>query len=141
VAAHRDIVEWMVQRARPYIYTTAAAPALAHALVTSLDLITGAEGRARRNHLNELIRSLSTDARLAHWSRLPSVTAIQPVILGSNQAALQASARLAERGLWVTAIRAPTVPVGSARLRVTLSAAHEAAHLERLMAALAELRT
>jgi 8-amino-7-oxononanoate synthase len=141
VAAHRDIVEWMVQRARSYIYTTAAAPALAHALLTSLDLITGAEGRARRDHLSALIRSLSTDTRLDHLSRLPSSTAIQPVILGSNQAALQASACLAQRGLWVTAIRAPTVPVGSARLRVTLSAAHEAAHLERLMAALAELRT
>ena len=108
---------------------------------TSLDLITGEEGHARRSHLRHLIARFAQDTRLNALQRWPSETAIQPVILGSNQAALQTSARLAQRGLWVTAIRAPTVPVGSARLRVTLSAAHEAAHLERLMAALAELRT
>ena len=139
VAAHTDLIGWMVQRARPYIYTTAAPPALAHALMTSLDIITGDEGDARRAHLQSLIHLFTHDDRLAHLQRYPSHTAVQPVILGSNEAVLAASAQLQAKGLWITAIRAPTVPEGTARLRITLSAAHTTAHLERLCEALAEL--
>jgi len=141
VAAHPDLVAWMVQRARPYIYTTAAPPALAHALQTSLDLIAGEEGHARRSHLRHLIARFAQDTRLNALQRWPSETAIQPVILGSNEAALAASAQLAKQGLWITAIRAPTVPEGTARLRITLSAAHNDAHVERLIAALSPLKT
>lgn len=141
VAAHPDLVAWMVQRARPYIYTTAAPPALAHALQTSLDLITGEEGHARRSHLRHLIARFAQDTRLNALQRWPSETAIQPVILGSNEAALAASAQLQKEGLWITAIRAPTVPEGTARLRITLSAAHTDAQLERLIAALSPLKT
>ena len=140
VAANRDMVEWMVQRARPYIYTTAAPPALSHALLASMDIITAEEGDARRAHLRHLIDRFTQDTRLNHLKRWPSQTAIQPVILGSNEAVLDASAQLQAEGLWITAIRAPTVPTGTARLRITLSAAHTDDHLDRLLNALSRLK-
>lgn len=124
VAAHETVIDWLVQRARPYIYTTAAAPALAHALLTSVDIISGSEGSARRAHLRALIKQMQTEWRLEKWQCLPSETAVQPVIIGTNEAALRVAAELYERGIWVPAIRPPTVPQGTARLRVTLSAAH-----------------
>jgi len=136
IAAHATVIEWLVQRARPYIYTTAAAPALAHALLTSLDLIAGAEGHARRAQLRRLIGELDAGLQLSRWRRLPSITAIQPVVIGSNQEALDAAAALHEQGLWVPAIRPPTVPAGTARLRVTLSASHSTAQVAQLATAL-----
>nr|WP_314545040.1 8-amino-7-oxononanoate synthase [uncultured Massilia sp.] len=139
VAAHASVVELLVQRARPYIYTTAAAPALAHALLASLDIIDGEEGRARRAHLNALIAQLDGELRLERWQRPPSTTAIQPIVIGSNDEALTVSARLHEQGLWVPAIRPPTVAPGTARLRVTLSAAHMHDDVAQLAAALNRL--
>lgn len=124
VAAHASVIELLVQRARPYIYTTACPPALAHALLASLDIIGGAEGESRRAHLAGLVRQLRESLDFQHWKLAASTTAIQPVIIGSNDAALRASAALHEQGLWVPAIRPPTVAPGTARLRVTLSAAH-----------------
>src|SRR5690606_26755479 len=84
VAAHRTVVEWMVQRARPYIYTTAAPPALAHALLASLAIIEGEEGRERRARLHGLINQLRGGLTLGRWRRLPSDTAIQPIVIGTN---------------------------------------------------------
>ncbi|MBC7573788.1 MAG: 8-amino-7-oxononanoate synthase [Herminiimonas sp.] len=139
VAAHESVIETLVQRARPYIYTTAAPPALAHALLASLDIIDGAEGRSRRAHLDALVRRFDASLVLRRWRRLPSATPIQPVIIGENQAALAAAAALDARGLWVPAIRPPTVPRGTARLRVTLSAAHGFDDLARLIEALQTL--
>jgi 8-amino-7-oxononanoate synthase len=136
VAAHATVIEWLVQRARPYIYTTAAAPALAHALLTSIDIICGEEGTARRAHLQALIGQLKTEVSLQRWRFLPSNTAIQPLIIGPNEEALRIAAALYEQGLWVPAIRPPTVPAGSARLRVTLSAAHTAQDVAQLARAL-----
>lgn len=136
VAAHETVIEWLVQRARPYIYTTAAAPALAHALLASLDIIGGTEGDARRVQLRALIGQLDATLTLERWNRLPSITAIQPVVIGSNQEALDAAAALHEQGLWVPAIRPPTVPADTARLRVTLSASHTAEQVARLAHAL-----
>lgn len=133
VAAHESVIEWLVQRARPYIYTTAAPPALAHALLTSLGIIESAEGDRRRQHLNSLIRQLRDGLKLKNKSLLPSVTAIQPIVCGSNEHAMQVSAALYEQGIWVPAIRPPTVPKGTARLRVSLSAAHTPLQLERLI--------
>ena len=141
VAAHTTCIDWLVQRARAYIYTTAAPPALAHALLASLDIIGGAEGQARRTHLQQLIDRFRHDARLAHLHRLPSTTAVQPIVLGSNAAVLAASEALQAQGLWLTAIRAPTVPEGQARLRVTLSAAHTDAQLEQLIVALSQFQS
>ncbi len=139
VAAHESFIDWMVQRSRPYIYTTAAPPALAHALLTSLRIIMGDEGKARRAHLKELIEQFSTAPIPSGWQRLASGTAIQPIVIGSNADVLQAAAALQAQGLWITAIRAPTVPVGTARLRITLSAAHSVADITQLTKALGSL--
>ena len=139
VAAHASVIELLVQRARPYIYTTAAPPALAHALLASLAIIGGDEGAQRRAHLNALIAQLDGTLRLARWQRPVSHTAIQPIVIGANDEALATSARLHEQGLWVPAIRPPTVAPGSARLRVTLSAAHMQDDVAQLAAALNDL--
>jgi len=139
VAAHEAVVELLVQRARPYIYTTAAPPALAHALLASLDIIEGEEGAQRRAHLSSLIAQLDGALRLSRWRRPFSPTAIQPIVIGANDEALRAAARLHEQGLWVPAIRPPTVAPGTARLRVTLSAAHTGQDVAQLAAALNQL--
>lgn len=144
VAAHPSIIDWLVQTARPYIYTTAAPPALAHAVAESLRLIGGAEGEQRRTRLQQLIVQLRTGLAAliaAHpargWQLADSATAIQPLIVGANADALALAARLDAQGLWVPAIRPPTVPAGTARLRITLSAAHSAQDVQRLIDALA----
>lgn len=140
VAAHETVIEWLVQRARPYIYTTAAPPALAHALLTSLDLIEGPEGSRRRAHLRDLIGRLKNELDLTCWRQPHSDTAIQPLIIGRNDEALEVAAALYEQGLWVPAIRPPTVPAGTARLRITLSAAHTGEDIAQLTAALNRLQ-
>jgi 8-amino-7-oxononanoate synthase len=139
IAAHASVVELMIQRARPYIYSTAAPPALAHALLASLDIIGGDEGRALRAHLQSLVAQLDSELRLERWRRVASATAIQPIVIGANDEALAAAAGLHERGLWVPAIRPPTVRAGTARLRVTLSAAHTHEEVAQLAAALNDL--
>ena len=136
VAAHASVIEWLVQRARPYIYTTAAPPAIAHALLTSLDIIEGAEGEALRARLQANISALRHSLTLKRWQLLPSSTAIQPVVIGANDETVATGAELLERRYWVGAIRPPTVPVGSARLRITLSAAHAADDVRELAAAI-----
>lgn len=136
VVAHAHITEWLVQRARPYIYTTASSPAVAHALMTSLDILTADEGRERRETLASNVRRLRELLYLQKWSVPPTDTAIQPVIIGANAAAMQVSSFLLTQGLWVPAIRPPTVPPDTARLRVTLSAAHDIDDVSRLARAL-----
>jgi 8-amino-7-oxononanoate synthase len=140
IAAHETVIDWLIQKARPYIYTTAASPALAHALLTSLDIICGDEGAARRAQLQALIAQVQAGLQnrvgTTDWRLLPSPTAIQPLVIGDNGEAMRVAAALYEQGLWVPAIRPPTVPVGTARLRMTLSAAHEMADVERLLAGL-----
>jgi 8-amino-7-oxononanoate synthase len=133
VAAHATVIDWLVQRARPYIYTTAAAPALAHALLTSVDLIDSREGQQRRAQLELLQHQLSGMPLRAGWKHLASATPIQPLVIGGNAEVLDAAQALLEQGLWVSAIRAPTVPVGTARLRITLSAAHTHDDVARLL--------
>jgi 8-amino-7-oxononanoate synthase len=141
IAAHASVIELMIQRARPYIYTTAAAPALAHALLASLDIIEGEEGLERRAHLDRLIALLDAELTLKRWQRPPSHTAIQPIVIGSNDEALRVASRLHAQGLWVPAIRPPTVAPGTARLRVTLCAAHTEEDVAQLATALNELET
>ena len=139
VAAHASVIELMIQRARPYIYTTAAPPALAHALETSIDIIGGDEGVQRRAHLQSLLAQLDSELTLKRWQRVASSTAIQPIIIGPNDEAMRIGAALHAQGLWVPAIRPPTVPANTARLRVTLSAAHTHDDVARLSAALNQL--
>jgi 8-amino-7-oxononanoate synthase len=141
VAAHEMVIELLVQRARPYIYTTAAPPAIAHALLASQDIIEGAEGRELRARLAARIAQLDAGLRLTRWQRPVSITGIQPIIIGANDEALAASGSLYEQGLWVAAIRPPTVPQGTARLRVTLSASHTADDVATLTAALNALES
>jgi 8-amino-7-oxononanoate synthase len=136
VAAHETVIETLIQKARPYIFTTAAPPALAHALLTSLDLLEGEEGTERRAHLTALVAQLDDGLRLTRWQRLPSTTAIQPILIGDNAETMRAGAALYEQGLWVGTIRPPTVAPGTSRLRVTLSAGHSSMEVARLIAAI-----
>ncbi len=137
VAGEADVVEMVLQRARSYIFTTATPPFLAPAVEASLDLIRteGWRRDALRGHIERLKRGLA-DTSLR---RVPSDSPIQPVVCGSNAAAMAASGHLRERGLIVSAIRPPTVAEGTSRLRISLSAAHAPADVDRLVAALREL--
>jgi len=135
VAAHPAVIETLVQAARPYIYTTAAPPLLAHALRASLAIVR--DDAPRRARLHASIARFRERARALPWRLGESRTAIQPLVVGDSDAAVALSSRLAERGYFVPAIRPPTVPQGTARLRVSLSAAHEASDVDGLVAALA----
>ncbi len=154
VCAHEDVIEWLIQRARPYVFSTAAPPALAVAAEAAFDIALGAEGVALRTTLHAHIARLragfgassadgaagdASDPSAAGWRLLPSPTPIQPIVVGANDAALTLAAALLDRGIWVPAIRPPTVPEGTARLRVTLSAAHTVEQVDRLTEALQEL--
>jgi 8-amino-7-oxononanoate synthase len=139
VIAQETVIEWLLQRARPYIFTTAASPAEAHAVSASLALIAGEEGHARRQHLQALIEHTRETLRLTRWRPIDSPTAVQPLVIGGNEQTLALAARLDEQGLWVPAIRPPTVPVDTSRLRISLSAGHTFADLERLRAALLQM--
>jgi 8-amino-7-oxononanoate synthase len=125
-----------VQRARTYIYTTATPPAIAHALLTSLEIISGSDGNARRQKLQAHIEQFHKALKLKHWRLLSSETPIQAILIGANQPTVQAGESLRAQGLWVAAIRPPTVPKDTARLRVTLSAAHDSAQITQLAAAI-----
>ena len=137
VAGHGPVVEWLLQSARSYIFTTGSPPLLAHALLTGIDLIE--QGEERRRRLRQLIAQLRQGLTFRRWRLPESSTAIQPVIIGENSEALQVGAALLAAGLWVPVIRPPTVPAGTARLRISLSAAHTPAQVERLVSALMEL--
>lgn len=136
VAAHETVIETLVQRARPYIFTTAAPPALAHALLTSVAIIGGAEGRALRHQVQGLVTQFHAGLRLERWRRLPSTTSIQPVVIGSNADTLRVANALYAQGLWVGGIRPPTVPPGTGRLRVTLAAGHGTDEVAQLIDAI-----
>ena len=137
VTAHPAVIETLVQTARPYIYTTAAPPLLAEALHASLAIIR--DDAPRRAHLAALIEQFRERARSLPFTLADSRTAIQPVIVGGNEAAVGLSDALMQRGFWVPAIRPPTVPRGTARLRVSLSASHTRADVDALADALAAL--
>lgn len=137
VAGPLELVDYLVQRARTYVYTTATPPALAAALSASLRLV--GEDAWRRKRLQELVAGLRQRLKLQRWRLMDSFTPIQPVIIGANEETLAVSEELRKRGIWVPAIRPPTVPKGEARLRITLSASHSLVDVERLAQALNEL--
>jgi len=137
VAGSATAIEYLLQKGRSYIFTTAAPPAMACALSKSLDII--GHGDALRANLMARIAQLRDGLAGLQWALLPSLTAIQPLIVGDNEAAVALSGALWERGLWVPAIRPPTVPKGTARLRISVSAAHTEADIAQLIGALKEL--
>jgi 8-amino-7-oxononanoate synthase len=137
VAASRDIVDLLVNRARSYIFSTAPTPADAAAALAAVRVVRSTEGAALSDRLAALIDRVAEAGFAPPGHRSPII----PVVLGSEQAALSASVALLEDGLWVPAIRPPTVPVGTSRLRVTLSAAHSDHDVSRLLGALSRLPT
>lgn len=137
VAGSQDLIESLIQRGRTYIYTTAMPPAVAEATRAALRLLSASDEFQQRLGAN--IERFRQGAGELGLSLMRSATAIQPVLFGSSEKALAASKALEHEGILVPAIRPPTVPEGTARLRITLSAAHAPHHLDRLLAALAEL--
>ncbi len=131
VAGSEQLIELLIQRARTYIYTTASPPALAAALMKSIEIM-GAE-QWRRHRLFELSAQISRKLGLRRWRLLASPTAIQPLIVGENAETVALSDALASEGILVPAIRPPTVPKGSARLRISLSAAHTETDVDLLI--------
>jgi 8-amino-7-oxononanoate synthase len=134
VAGSQAVIDYLVQFGRPYIYTTAMPPSTAAASRQALSLLAKAD--SERLHLDALIVRFRSECKKMGYQLWPSFTPIQPIVLGSSERAMACSEFLRQRGLLVTAIRPPTVPNGSARLRVTLSAQHSFEDLECLLAAL-----
>lgn len=137
VAGAATVVEWILQSARSYIFTTATPPAIAAALSQSLHIID--EEPQRRAHLHMLIGLFQQSLALKNFKLLPSETAIQPIIIGSNYDVIAVADALMSRGFWVPAIRPPTVPEGTARLRVSLNAAHSVDDVMDLIMALVDI--
>nr|WP_217807330.1 8-amino-7-oxononanoate synthase [Methylomagnum ishizawai] len=137
VAGCAELIEYLIQRARTYLYTTALPPAMAEASRAALRLAR--EESWRRGHLHRLIQRFRAGAGQLGLVLMPSTSPIQPVVLGANASVVRAGTALFEAGFLVGAIRPPTVPVGTARLRITLSAAHTETQVDSLLAALADL--
>ena len=136
VAGSKDLVEWLIQRARTYIYTTGSSPMVAGALLASLQrMLQGDDLRTRLNGNIAAFRAGIAALGLP-YTLLPSRTGIQALVIGDNEATLRIASRLLEQGYWVPAIRPPTVAAGSARLRISLSAAHTHAHIQGLIQAI-----
>ncbi|HEY0905803.1 MAG TPA: aminotransferase class I/II-fold pyridoxal phosphate-dependent enzyme, partial [Methylophilus sp.] len=134
VAGEKIVIEYLIQHANSYIYTTPAPPPLSAALLASVHEIE--HGDARRKQLFDMIALLKSELSLTRWQLLPSETAIQPLVVGDTHEALALSQYLQARGILVPAIRPPTVPVNTSRLRISLSAAHRASDVRALIHAL-----
>ncbi len=137
VAGSELLIDSLIQRARSYIYTTALPPAVAEAARTSLRLIR--EQSWRREHLLALVQRFRRGAAQLDLPLMISGTPVQPLRVGSSEQAIRLSQALLERNILIGAIRPPTVPAGSARLRITLSAAHSESDVDRLLAVLGEV--
>ena len=131
VAGSNALIESLIQSSRSYIYTTALPPACAAAIIQSLKVIK--DEPQRRKHLRALIDHFKEKTADLHFQFLPSSSAIQALVVGDNSRALALSERLMKEGMMISAIRPPTVPVGSARLRITLSADHTFSQLDQLI--------
>ena len=137
VAGSEDLIETLIQQARTYVYTTATPPALAWATLEALRLARREEWR--REKLRALVARFRAGAAELGLDLMDSDTPIQPLRVGAAATALRLSEQLLARGILVTAIRPPTVPAGTARLRITFSASHEEAHVDRLLGVLEEI--
>lgn len=134
VAADELVIETLIQQARSYVYTTAQPPAIAAATLVSLELVENEQWR--RDKLQQLIQQFRQGAEQLGLELMPSMTPIQPVIIGDDKQALEIGARLEQQGILVGVIRPPTVPKNTARLRITFSAAHTEQDVDRLLVAL-----
>ncbi|MDO9281617.1 MAG: 8-amino-7-oxononanoate synthase [Methylotenera sp.] len=134
VAGEQVVIDYLIQKAKSYVYSTPAPPALSATLAASVKLIE--QGDDLRANLNRLIAYLKDNLKLKKWHLLASDTSIQPLIVGGNKEALALSEYLQTLGILVPAIRPPTVPVGTARLRISLSAAHTFEDVQKLVAAI-----
>lgn len=139
IAGRADVIEMLIQKARPYIYSTAMPPALAVTVRASLDILKAADGS--RDHLQDLINTFRQGAQERALPLQDSDTPIQPLIVGSSEEAMRISAELLRNGILVAAIRPPTVPRNSSRLRITLTAAHTKTQVQRLLEALVNIMT
>jgi len=137
VAGSELLIDALIQFARTYIYTTALPPAIAGAVITSVDIVQ--KESWRREKLQESIHYFRHIAQQRDIPLMDSFTPIQPIMLGTADKAMQASQQLKEKGIIVTAIRPPTVPQNTARLRITLSASHEKSHIDKLLDSLANI--
>jgi 8-amino-7-oxononanoate synthase len=138
VAGSSALVEWLTSRARTFIFTTALPPAACGAALAALDVVAGEPGR--RRHLEALSRRMKEGLAELGFDMTRVVAPIFPVILGEEGAALEASRRLRERGYFARAIRPPTVPPGTSRLRLSLTAGHTEEQVDGFLAALREVR-
>lgn len=136
VAGSQDLIEYLIQVARPFIYTTAQPPAIAGATLASLELVKTEHWR--REHLQQLIQYFRQGATQLGLQLMDSNTPIQPILIGDSAKALQISQRLQELGLLVIAIRPPTVPANTARLRITFSASHTLEQVDQLLTGLSQ---
>lgn len=137
VAGDENLIEYLIQSARSYIYTTAMPPSVAAATLASLDLLSTEQWRVEK--LQQLIAYFKQGARQFGLPIMPSDTAIQPLLLNDSEVALRVSEALLQKGFLVSAIRPPTVPANSARLRITLNADHSEQDLDQLLDALSEV--
>jgi 8-amino-7-oxononanoate synthase len=137
VAGSEDLIETLIQQARSYIFTTASPPANAAAVMQSIDIIRNESWR--RDKLQQLISYFRQQMTQQGYRLMPSDTAIQPLVIGDNHRALKLSQQLLEQDILVTAIRPPTVPENTARLRFTLSATHETSDIDHLAATLGKI--
>jgi len=136
VLCSESVADYLLQFARHLIYSTSMPPAQAVALLEALKVVRSAEGEQRRHTLAAHIQRFRAGVRELPWQMSDSQSAIQPLIVGENSRALHLAQQLRERGMWVTAIRPPTVPAGTARLRLTLTAAHHTQDIDDLLEAL-----
>lgn len=136
VAGEKVVIDYLIQTAKSYVYSTPAPPALSATLSTSLALI--AEGDALRKQLQQLMHVLKSNLALKKWQLMPSETAVQPLLVGGNHAVVKVSEFLQQHQILVPAIRPPTVPKNTARLRISLSAAHSEADVLTLAQAINE---
>jgi len=139
VAGSEDLIEYLIQHARTYVYTTATPPAVAEATRASLKIVQ--QENWRREHLQQLIQQFRAGVAQIGLQLMDSETPIQPILMGDSQQAVELSQKLLKQNILITAIRPPTVPQGSARLRITFSAAHTEQHVEQLLNALLNVTT
>ncbi len=139
VAGEQVVIEYLIQKANSYVYSTPAPPALSATLSASVNLIE--HGVHLRSHLRTLIAYLKDNLDCRKWQLMPSDTAVQPLVVGGNHEALALSEYLQSCGVLVPAIRPPTVPVGTSRLRISLSAAHSIEDIQKLIKVLHQAET